>query len=124
MLATALHLACMLRDCCTRHLQRSVQVCALTLEFESYLEMERMGLHRAGGPGGSALAIQISQAGWMDAINLSIYLYDSHRVQVDSSWVLAPLDAKPKGVVHFLGGAFVGTLSQAYHAGAFVGELP
>ena len=30
-------------------------------------------MERVGGPGGSALAIQISQAGWTDVIYLSIY---------------------------------------------------
>ena len=33
-----------------------------------------MGMTRGGGPGGSALAIQISQTGWKDVIYLSIYL--------------------------------------------------
>ena len=32
-----------------------------------------MGMDRVGGPGGSALAIQISQAGWKDVFHLSIY---------------------------------------------------
>ena len=31
-------------------------------------------MDREGGQGGSALAIQISQAGWTDVIYLSIYL--------------------------------------------------
>ena len=31
-----------------------------------------MGMARGGGPGGGALAIQISQTGWKDVIYLSI----------------------------------------------------
>ena len=33
-----------------------------------------IGVDRVGGQGGSALTIQISQAGWTDVIYLSIYL--------------------------------------------------
>ena len=38
-----------------------LMVCS-TLDFESHLGMNRMGMDRVGGPGSSALAIQISQA--------------------------------------------------------------
>ena len=34
--------------------------------------------------------------------------------KVDSSWVLAPMDIKPKGVVQFLGGAFVGATTLTF----------
>ena len=45
-------------------------VCS-TLGLESHLGMNRKGKARVGGPGGSALAIQISQTGWKDVIYLS-----------------------------------------------------
>ena len=38
---------------------------------ELHSGMNSMGMDRVGGPGGSALAIQISQAGWKDVVHLS-----------------------------------------------------
>ena len=48
--------------------------------------MDAMGMDRVGGPGGSALAIQISQAGWTDATHLSIY-----QEAADRAWSRSPV---------------------------------
>ena len=51
-------------------------------------------MDREGGQGGSALAIQISQAGWTDvinqSINLSIYLSHFRSLLDQQCWSGAP----------------------------------